>query len=487
MELDSTFHYANGWWTNQTFSGIVKSIFGCGCTSRDSKHARFIEDKHDFLMCDSLNPMRRPPHYNYERVCSEPYNVEKICQNINCNAQDSFKLNNDNLNQEFTMDNSDMIDNNKSSYHQEYSYFIADGDNIEPKHIDEERLSFSSKKISRKRAYPKQKLVSSKKSLQTRRPWQSHEDARVIELLKQYGPCWATISKHMDTNRTGKQIRDRYLNKLDPKINNMEWTEQEDALLVELFKKFGKKWCEISKNMPGRTESMVKNRVQWRFRWMLEGQDNFEQPKSLLDRLEAGEGNTYNISSSSDISSENSASHYHESQQGHQRACDHNIQIEQKIKGFSAHYQQIRPNMTASQDCFVCENQKCMPEGQCHSKSLKLDPSKLDDDTHMFLSSKVFINSNQDHNIISIHKLDDEIENRINCLSGMLKDSITSDNFMNSVQQMVQNYRAIERNEHNSMSREEASSRVDVLKSRLLKLENLLCKTIQEVKNVHYF
>jgi myb proto-oncogene protein len=35
--------------------------------------------------------------------------------------------------------------------------------------------------------------------------------------------------------KTGKQIRERYINKLDPKIKKEEWTEEEDLLLIQLY------------------------------------------------------------------------------------------------------------------------------------------------------------------------------------------------------------------------------------------------------------
>lgn len=52
--------------------------------------------------------------------------------------------------------------------------------------------------------------------------------------------------------RTGKQIRERFINQLNPEIKIGEWTQEEDLLILELFKKFGSKWTEISKQLAGR-------------------------------------------------------------------------------------------------------------------------------------------------------------------------------------------------------------------------------------------
>jgi hypothetical protein len=80
-----------------------------------------------------------------------------------------------------------------------------------------------------------------------------------MELMKKYGQSWAMISSMMD-GRTGKQVRDRYLNKLRPNIKLGDWTAQEDELVVTLIKEIGHRWSLIANHLPGRTEGQVKNR-----------------------------------------------------------------------------------------------------------------------------------------------------------------------------------------------------------------------------------
>lgn len=60
--------------------------------------------------------------------------------------------------------------------------------------------------------------------------------------------------------KNGKQIRERFINKLDPKIKKEEWTEEEDRKILELYSNIGSKWSEISKHLPGRPENKIKNR-----------------------------------------------------------------------------------------------------------------------------------------------------------------------------------------------------------------------------------
>jgi myb proto-oncogene protein len=49
------------------------------------------------------------------------------------------------------------------------------------------------------------------------------------------GKKWVEIAKHFP-GRTGKQIRERYLNKLDPELKFENWTKQEDEIILSIFK-----------------------------------------------------------------------------------------------------------------------------------------------------------------------------------------------------------------------------------------------------------
>jgi hypothetical protein len=100
---------------------------------------------------------------------------------------------------------------------------------------------------------------SQKRSNRGRNPWTPKEDAKMLELMKKYGQSWAMISSLMD-GRTGKQVRDRYLNKLRPNIKCGDWSLEEDEMLVALCKEIGNRWSLIANHLPGRTEGQVKNR-----------------------------------------------------------------------------------------------------------------------------------------------------------------------------------------------------------------------------------
>jgi len=127
-----------------------------------------------------------------------------------------------------------------------------------------------------------------------RQPWQSHEDEKVIELVSKHGQSWALIASMME-GRSGKQIRDRYLNKLRPDIKIDEWNKEEDQQLINFFHEHGRKWSKIATLLPGRTEGQVKNRFYSHIsKRMLGGNGDFnsEGPNTPMSakRLEETEG-----------------------------------------------------------------------------------------------------------------------------------------------------------------------------------------------------
>lgn len=95
--------------------------------------------------------------------------------------------------------------------------------------------------------------------------WQDHEDAIVIEAVttSEENPFtrWSELAQRLP-GRVGKQIRDRWVNHLNPNINHMPFTREDDLLLFKGHQELGKRWVEISTKYFNntRSENHIKNR-----------------------------------------------------------------------------------------------------------------------------------------------------------------------------------------------------------------------------------
>jgi hypothetical protein len=95
--------------------------------------------------------------------------------------------------------------------------------------------------------------------------WTDHEDAIVIDAVgtstEQPFTRWSDLAQQLP-GRVGKQIRDRWVNHLNPNINHLPFAREDDLLLWEGHKKLGKRWVEISTKYfnSSRSENHIKNR-----------------------------------------------------------------------------------------------------------------------------------------------------------------------------------------------------------------------------------
>lgn len=100
--------------------------------------------------------------------------------------------------------------------------------------------------------------------------WSAEEDQLLIELvtrqLETLGEgngkriVWNKVAQGFK-GRSCKQCRERWINHLDPSVKKTEWTQEEDLSLLQLFETMPNKWAKIARQIPGRTENMVK--VRW--------------------------------------------------------------------------------------------------------------------------------------------------------------------------------------------------------------------------------
>ncbi|KPV73706.1 uncharacterized protein RHOBADRAFT_16687, partial [Rhodotorula graminis WP1] len=89
--------------------------------------------------------------------------------------------------------------------------------------------------------------------------WTAAEDAKLVELVDEFGSeKWVIISSQMGS-RSGKQCRERWHNHLNPNIKKSDWSPEEDALIRDLHAKIGPRWAEMAKHLPGRPDNSIKN------------------------------------------------------------------------------------------------------------------------------------------------------------------------------------------------------------------------------------
>lgn len=92
-------------------------------------------------------------------------------------------------------------------------------------------------------------------------PWTIEEDEKLREWVNRRKGAmkWADATKEIP-GRSGKQIRERWFNILNPTINKAKWTKDEERLLFQLYQKYGPKWCSLVQYFKNRTENSIKNR-----------------------------------------------------------------------------------------------------------------------------------------------------------------------------------------------------------------------------------
>jgi myb proto-oncogene protein len=90
--------------------------------------------------------------------------------------------------------------------------------------------------------------------------WEPAEDQKLLEGVSLYGKKWSKIAKACFSNRTSKQIRERYMNYLYPEVKNGKFSLDEEIRILELHNRFGNRWKLISQFVPGRSSDAIKNR-----------------------------------------------------------------------------------------------------------------------------------------------------------------------------------------------------------------------------------
>jgi hypothetical protein len=90
--------------------------------------------------------------------------------------------------------------------------------------------------------------------------WSVEEDEILLKQYKIHGDKWSEIAKYLQ-HRTGKQVRDRFKNVYDSRINREEFTPEEDEFVYKVYVQLGPRWKHIrDAYFPDRTSDFIKNR-----------------------------------------------------------------------------------------------------------------------------------------------------------------------------------------------------------------------------------
>jgi hypothetical protein len=93
--------------------------------------------------------------------------------------------------------------------------------------------------------------------------WSVQEDDQLRAAIQKLGSSkWTQVATFVP-GRTGKQCRERWLDKLSPDLLKDDWSAQEDSVLLAKQKELGHAWSKIREILPGRSISALKNRWNW--------------------------------------------------------------------------------------------------------------------------------------------------------------------------------------------------------------------------------
>ena len=98
------------------------------------------------------------------------------------------------------------------------------------------------------------------------RKWSTEEDETLYRFVTTCGASnWSKIADCLP-RRTSKQCRERWHNHLDPCIERIEWTEEEDEKLMRIHEVYGNQWSKIKKHFEGRSDNSIRDRYNMMIR-----------------------------------------------------------------------------------------------------------------------------------------------------------------------------------------------------------------------------
>ena len=101
--------------------------------------------------------------------------------------------------------------------------------------------------------------VAPRKEPRVRGMWSDEEDEKLRSLAPAMDFHWASIADCLP-GRNHKQVRERWVNYVDPNLNWAPWTEEDELRLLKLRAEKSQSWKVIARALGNRSENVVKNR-----------------------------------------------------------------------------------------------------------------------------------------------------------------------------------------------------------------------------------
>jgi hypothetical protein len=97
-------------------------------------------------------------------------------------------------------------------------------------------------------------------NLINRGTWTQVEDELLTNAVRKFGSKkWTDIAK-LVPNRTSKQCRERWCNRLAPNVKHEPFEPWEDQIIIDKQRELGNRWSIIARQLEGRSANAVKNR-----------------------------------------------------------------------------------------------------------------------------------------------------------------------------------------------------------------------------------
>lgn len=92
------------------------------------------------------------------------------------------------------------------------------------------------------------------------RAWTEQEDTRLLAAINKFGlDSWLEVTDFVGSGRTRAQCSQRWFRGLDPRISKYLWTTEEEARLVDLVKEFGDhSWTKVANALGNRSDAQCR-------------------------------------------------------------------------------------------------------------------------------------------------------------------------------------------------------------------------------------